>query len=292
MPRPLENIKLLVFDLDGTLRDRNGFPNSIISGLEHQAQQGRKTTLATGRAPGRLLPLLGNHRDTIIQPQGTPEILETGGRIVRDGKLVAYNPLKANEIDAVVDVVKKSDTVKGKTDNNGYNITFAIYCPKNEPEKTVAWVADMTQVAKVRGMMGAATEILTQNELPIDQLSAKIQQDQACSISISAPEQQLPLIKQKLPKWAEINEKFIALTSQGVDKGSGVRRLSSILHIPLENICVVGNSDNDLTMINLAGIGHAVIVGPEIAHNQITQDSRRFTRVANMQALGDWLKQS
>lgn len=53
-------------------------------------------------------------------------------------------------------------------------------------------------------------------------------------------------------------EEDIEITSPGVHKGSALREISAITGIPLQNIMAIGDSPNDLTMFQEAGVAVAV----------------------------------
>lgn len=53
------------------------------------------------------------------------------------------------------------------------------------------------------------------------------------------------------PEWVEINP-------NGVSKGKALQVLSNIKNIPLKNILAFGNGENDITMLKTAGIGVAM----------------------------------
>jgi Cof subfamily protein (haloacid dehalogenase superfamily) len=53
-------------------------------------------------------------------------------------------------------------------------------------------------------------------------------------------------------------EQNIEITSSGVNKGSALREISAVTGIPLQNIMAIGDSPNDLSMLQEAGVSAAV----------------------------------
>ena len=51
---------------------------------------------------------------------------------------------------------------------------------------------------------------------------------------------------------------YLEVTATGVDKGSALKHLASRLGIPIENTLAMGDADNDLTLVEAAGLGVAV----------------------------------
>ena len=51
---------------------------------------------------------------------------------------------------------------------------------------------------------------------------------------------------------------FLEMLPKGVTKGAGLLRLSSLLSVPLCNMISIGDSENDISMLEIAGVGVAV----------------------------------
>lgn len=51
---------------------------------------------------------------------------------------------------------------------------------------------------------------------------------------------------------------YLDVVTTGNDKGAGVIRLTRLLNIPLEQVCVIGDFDNDLPMFAVAGLSVAM----------------------------------
>ncbi len=59
------------------------------------------------------------------------------------------------------------------------------------------------------------------------------------------------------------DEVYIDLTAQGVNKGSAIKNWAVLNHVPLENIAMVGDSENDLEALET--VGHPFIMGNAVA---------------------------
>ena len=64
------------------------------------------------------------------------------------------------------------------------------------------------------------------------------------------------------------SNRYLEFNTLGIDKGFGLRKLASLLNIPIEETIAVGDNINDLSMIKAAGLGVAV----RNAHPQILPD--------------------
>ncbi len=66
---------------------------------------------------------------------------------------------------------------------------------------------------------------------------------------------------------------FVNMTAAGVDKGSALRRLASAYGIALERVMMIGDSQNDLPALRIAGIavamGNAELAVMETAHHTV-----------------------
>lgn len=77
------------------------------------------------------------------------------------------------------------------------------------------------------------------------------------------------LVLKKLLPYKEVlnlvqyEDGVLDITTKSSDKGTGVKRLAKLLHIPAQNIMAIGDHKNDMGMIQFAGIGAAVGNGTE-----------------------------
>lgn len=54
------------------------------------------------------------------------------------------------------------------------------------------------------------------------------------------------------------SDKWLEILMPNITKGFGLSKLSKILHIPYENMMAIGDGENDIDMIRLAGVGVAM----------------------------------
>ncbi len=59
-------------------------------------------------------------------------------------------------------------------------------------------------------------------------------------------------------KWGGVPWEIIEVVRKGVHKAVGLKKIAHYFHIPQENIIAFGDEDNDLEMIEYAGIGVAM----------------------------------
>jgi hydroxymethylpyrimidine pyrophosphatase-like HAD family hydrolase len=51
---------------------------------------------------------------------------------------------------------------------------------------------------------------------------------------------------------------FLNMTAEGVDKGSALRTVASAYEIPLERVMMIGDSNNDVPALRIAGLAVAM----------------------------------
>ena len=66
------------------------------------------------------------------------------------------------------------------------------------------------------------------------------------------------------------SDRSLEITVKGINKGSGLKHLSSIVNIPLEEMVVFGDSANDLPMFAVAG--YSVCIGS--ANDQAAKNAK------------------
>jgi hydroxymethylpyrimidine pyrophosphatase-like HAD family hydrolase len=109
-------------------------------------------------------------------------------------------------------------------------------------------------------------------ELAADPLFAFMKEDELISLLKEQPvscafifmEEDIPeeaissLLELKDATVHRSSESSLIITNKGTDKGTGVLRLAELWNIPREAILAVGNDENDIPMLEAAGVGVAV----------------------------------
>ena len=84
---------------------------------------------------------------------------------------------------------------------------------------------------------------------------------------VTDPETRNRLLKEMAPAFGSrsfmvcSDPEYLEFLSPDVCKGRGVARFAELQGIPMENVMAVGDGDNDVTMLQLAGLGVAVANG-------------------------------
>lgn len=84
------------------------------------------------------------------------------------------------------------------------------------------------------------------------------------------------------------NEDMIEINPQGSHKGNGIRELAKHYNIPIKNVIAFGDGDNDVEMLQIAGVGVAM----KNARSEIKECANDVTKFSNEEAgVGKYLNE-
>lgn len=229
-------MKLLVTDLDGTLLDEEHEINDETLLLLREFETlGYGVTFATGRSIPAALPHIERARIRL------PVILFNGCMIFDP---IALKPLKLHVMKryTAVKVIKEVSTdvsllvfskgniyaVNSVEDLNGYLKRDGIVCE----------FVDGFQEVDLRGVIKI---LLVGSRKRLDELFEPLKSSLHDGVSVVRSESDL-----------------IEILPRGVNKGTGLTELSSLLKVRLSDVTAVGDSMNDIEMLQTAGLGVAV----------------------------------
>ena len=229
--------KLLVFDVDDTLLNSNKeLPDSALRDILTLKKK-YLVTIASGRAAKDIQEI------STIVPCDIPLICSSGACIVdnKSNAVLVNYPVSAQIKDQVLRIADSYP-------NNGIVFHYPEFYLINElGAKT--W-------QEFRGIL--------LNNLQITDLYADTIPD-PLKIDILGTEEVSMQIQKELEKSemsvdiSRSSDRSIELTMKDVNKGSGLKYLSTLENIPLEETAVFGNSNNDLPMFAVAG--YSVCIG-------------------------------
>lgn len=238
--------RLLVLDLDGTVMTREmTISERVVDAIDRARQQGIIVTIATGRVYNsavQYLPQLGI-REPIITFQGA---------LVSDpatGEVIHVAGLHGETAAAVIRRLKQLGV---------YTIAFHgehAMVERTAPELDLYLSFHPGGEADVR-LVPDLAEFVTQ-ENPIKLLFATNPDDLDSIVA------QLGDEFAGLASVLRSHEFFGEVTAAGVHKGTAIARLAEHLGVPREQVIALGDEENDLAMIEWAGLGLAMATAPE-----------------------------
>lgn len=259
---------LIAIDLDGTtLNDHSQVSPRTIKTLRALEEQGHIVCIVTGR-PFR------NSRD----------IYETIGL---DSPMVNFNG-------ALLHHPKKPKFLPSYHIALDKEIAFSIYAQQDTLDIDLLCVEGRDQ------LFSSSMNLPDSPFYPVDialveKLSRESLSYDPTALTIFSSEEKLPLIE------ANINQHYgdqvyvrtwggllpcLEVVNKSINKAVGVKAIADFYHVPIDNILAFGDENNDLEMLEFAGLGVAMLNGT----NQVKEIANDVTRYTNDEdGLADYL---
>lgn len=256
----MKNIKLCVFDLDGTLLNSNKkITQETLLAVKNLSNYNIKYTIATGR-----IDILARkyHREICSDLP----IISCNGSIIRDlsNKIYYMKTLDFETVKNIFNYFKSLEL------NFLFYTENSILVTKNNPR--IEFLKNYNKTANKN-----------------DQFNFEIMDDDINKYSNLKFLKSLAHIENR-PKLLEIqsilNKDFknlsivssdyelLDLMPSGINKGTALSILCDILNIESENVCVFGDNFNDIEMINFAGTS----IVPENGENDVKKLATHITK--------------
>ena len=237
-----EMIGLLCIDIDGTLLDSSKeLPRENVEAVHYALEKGVIVAIASGRSVAGIEPLfsqLGIERNGVC----------LNGGLILSERIIQKTIM---EEELVMKIIGQAER---------YNSQIFLSTAE----------LNLTN----REMSGEVKELVEKGSLRSDYLycqdfnelrtQAHIYRDEIIKVAIKEiDEDNYGLLKQSLIEMdlfhvAKSDTFFVDINPRGEHKGNGVAALARHLSIPMENVMCIGDNENDLEMIELAGVGVAM----------------------------------
>lgn len=252
--------RYVVLDVDGTLIGPGTGASQVVADAVARAQDaGLRLGFATGRMRLAVEPLWAQLRTV------GPHVLHNGAEVRFEGRTVASWPLESTHLRAIADVISRHDAYAEIYVPDGYLVTDrdARAVPHWEVlgREPLGVLPDITQVD---------TEVLKVTFALFDGDPAGPLVEALRTAGVGAGPAGSPLT----PELTYVNA-----THPDADKGQALQAAARTVGIPLEAVAAIGDADNDLPMLELAGTaiamgqaGQAVVaaahlVAPDVDHD-------------------------
>ena len=245
-------VKLIAFDLDGTLLDRQkNIPEANLQALKAAAEAGALLVPATGRIY-----------------TGIPELIRTlpGARYfitingayaydAADDRNLYTSELSVDTCLRLIDYMDRLPVIYDCYQDNWGYITRSMF---QRAEEFIPDPGIMKMMRELRTPVDNLSETLRQKGRPVQKMQMHFQ-------DLAERDRQLKLVAERFPETAVSSSLpwNIEINSAGATKGRALKALCQALGIDLRDTLAFGDGTNDLDMIRTAGIGIAMGNGAE-----------------------------
>ena len=238
-----KNYQLIAFDMDGTLLDsKKKISAATLEMIHAAAKQGKTIALSTGRS----LAELGEHRKILSDVRYS--ICASGAHVVDllDEKKIYTCPISPEDALAVLDAAEDQDLMF-------HMLADRSYVQADQLER----MADYN--------MGIYQEPFHHTGTPVDDIRAFYRDNRFPLYKLNLynrGEAQRRLMEKRLLHLgltmtdSEISS--LECSAPGISKGYGLIKLCEYLNIPVEETIAVGDADNDINILETAGLAVAM----------------------------------
>jgi len=237
-------IKLVVSDMDGTLLNSEG---KISPENERAIQEARRMGVPFVLCTGRIYSAVKPYAEYL---KLDAPVIGCNGAIIKKpstGEVLYINAMKPEIVNRVVDVFRKYDHYFHFYDED------TVYAEKNGP--LFEYIVTMAEkfgdkgiktklVADVKELVGHSVDVLKMGFNIVDEVVSPIIAEEIKAIEGLTVVQSAPGL--------------IDIMNDNVSKGSALKTLADLYGISTDEIMAMGDNDNDIEMIQIAGVGVAM----------------------------------
>ncbi|PKK39073.1 hypothetical protein ABB02_01688 [Clostridiaceae bacterium JG1575] len=267
-------IRLIALDLDGTLLDAKGqVSNENARALEHAMAQGITVTIATGRMPAGVLPLAR-------KLQLKAPLIVMNGSLVADfwrREVIRSVPIQGADLLGLMELLQESSA------EANYYDAHTLYVAKG--------------IERYRRMLyhgwdeGRFRLQQIDQDFPLQRVAEEAAEGiyKVFVFCEGAQRDALRTLLVQQGRWSVCSSSpnNLEIGAPGATKGQGLRALADHLGIPLAQVLAIGDSENDLSMFEVAGVSVAMGNAPR----GIAQKARFVTASHDLHGVAQALRQ-
>lgn len=245
----MEKIRLIAMDMDGTLLSDTGktIPQENVNALAAAHKAGVQLALCSGRIPDDM--------GFYALDTGVPmHILALNGTCSLDGPLGAVT-----RSDSIPDHVAREVFRLIKQ----FPVAYGIFSDHDLVVSSVDMSEQYLEIIFGANILreGTRTKIHTGGQGAEDMLNRGVNKFMIFTENDARPLQELcSILKNNIPE-VEVSSSWInnlEVNGKGANKGAALRALAQRLNIPMSAVMAIGDNDNDIPMLEAAGIGVAM----------------------------------
>ena len=247
----MENIKLVASDLDGTLLNKNKeITPRLFEALKKLNDLGIYFVPSTGRP-------FGTVPQTIKELPFLKYVITSNGATIYDAekkKNIIENYLTPEAVDAIIEIAKELPVI------TEYFIEGKAYIAKDVYDDLTPF--DLTESHKT---------YIKNSRTPVENFWEEMKRNDTVLENINLVFKDMDLRKQTWNKLKALGLASVTaatainieITSLFATKAQALEKLCDVLGFTRENVLAMGDGDNDMPMIQFAGIGVAMANGEE-----------------------------
>jgi Cof subfamily protein (haloacid dehalogenase superfamily) len=229
-------MKLIIADLDGTLVEKKQVSDQTKKTLKKLKEQGYLFTIATGRH--------------MVATKELAEILEIDLPVICGNGAIIYDYKKDEIINQEVLDPKTVESIMDLCFD--HKVSFLMYTTKYV-------VATEEAKDKIHAQIGYFDTHVVKKEQLKDYIDIGVFK----ILAIDEHHEKLMHIKKELSYLNDIHMVqsrpiFLDIGHKDTNKGNTIKHLAKLLDVNIEDVLAIGDQENDITMIQTAGIGVAM----------------------------------
>lgn len=227
----MSQIKMLVFDVDGTLYDlvKHEIPSSAIKAIQKAKENGYYFVIATGRAHYGLGKALNDLKPDFI-------LSVSGGMVVNaNHEVITHHDLEKNDVLELIDFCHQQEA--------GLVFKFMDHMYIYQYPEKVDWLkGQMESDIGHEPFIDCPTQDRHLVEMPQ-------------SASVHADPNEVDRVYGNHPRiqFIQYSKDGYDVVLRGINKGVGLKELMDYLHLEKDEVACIGDNYNDLEMMDVAG---------------------------------------
>lgn len=268
--RPFRRIRLIAFDLDGTL-----LPHELVLRFRHLSlslrQRDVRLVLATGRTLAGVEPLLGQ----VVLP-GTQLVLYNGSLILENTtfSVIAQRTIPVLSVAQIVRISLEERTrVLAYYFNAPIRASSELFGVR---EQVVGWAAPSSdELPATESNRLSVTWVRSSMDIPAEAATAVL-------IQVDGDNTRAQRLRARLESLLSISvtqsgSTYLEIRPNGSNKAVALAEVARSLGVDQQDVLAIGDNDNDAEMLEWAGIGVAVDKASDLAISRSDYVCRRGT---------------
>lgn len=245
--------KIIFLDIDGTLTEpgSNEPPKSALFAIRKARELGHSVFLCTGRNFNMLSPLLKYDWDGFVA---------SSGGYIKCGSNVIYDcPMSEKQQQTAMDVLKENGVFRtveckdGSYTDEGFKAFLKEHAKEGGNSELLRWREQIEHALQIRPMKEYGGQ-------PIYKIVIMSPSYDYLTEPKRVLEKEFAFCIQKEDRAGWINGEIV---NRNFDKGKAIERVCSFLHVPIEDTAAIGDSMNDIEMLQSAGLSICMENGSE-----------------------------